>query len=83
MMDPTMMTPQDEEMLDQEAMSSMLGPDAGGGDMEMVSVQVPAFAVPAVEELVAMLQEEMMAGGDEMMGVPAGTPPMDAGMMPM
>lgn len=82
MMDPTMMSPQDEEMLDQEAMSSMLGPGEGG-DMEMVSVQVPAFAVPAVEELVAMLQEEMLAGGDEMMGVPPAAPPMDAGMMPM
>ena len=75
MMDPTMMSPMDEEALDTEAMSSMLGP-GGGDDMEMVDVQVPAFAVPAVMELVAMLEEEMMNGGDEMTGVP----PMDAGM---
>lgn len=76
-----MMSPMDEEALDQEAMGSMLA-GGMGGDMEMVDVQVPAFAVPAVMELVAMLQEEMSNGGDDMMGIPPGPDPMGGGMMP-
>lgn len=51
----------DEEMLDAMAMEEMMGGmpmDAGMGGEEMVSVMVPAWAVPAVEELVAILSEE-------------------------
>jgi hypothetical protein len=81
MMDPMMMPP-DDEGLDMMAMDSMMG--GAGGDMEMVDVQVPAFAVAAVMELVSMLEEEMAGGGMGDMGAPApmdaGMPPMDAGM---
>jgi len=65
----------DEEMLDMMAMEEMMGgapmdPGMGGmGDGEMVSVMVPAWTVPAVEELVAILSED---GGDMGMGAPAG-----------
>jgi hypothetical protein len=41
----------------------------GAGDEQMVSVMVPAWTVPAVEELVAILSED---GGDMGMGGPAG-----------
>lgn len=73
--------PYDDEMLEQEAMMGMMGdPMMGGMDDPMggtVSVQVPEWAVPAVMEFVAMLEEEAggmggpMAGGD-----PMGAPPM-------
>lgn len=53
--------------LDMMAMEEMMGgemgaPAAGGMEDEMVSVMVPAWAVPAVEELVAILQEEGAGG---------------------
>lgn len=81
--------PYDDEMLEQEAMMGMMGdPMMGGMDDPMggtVSVQVPEWAVPAVMEFVAMLEEEAgglgggmadpMAGGDPMMD-PMGAPPM-------
>jgi hypothetical protein len=69
----------DEEMLNMMAMEDMMGgapmdPGMGGmGDEEMVSVMVPAWTVPAVEELIAILSEE---GGDMGMGAPAGAEPM-------
>lgn len=63
----------DEEMLDAMAMEEMMGGapmDAGmGGGDEMVSVMVPAWTVPAVEELVAILSEDdggMGAGAEPM-----------------
>jgi hypothetical protein len=73
----------DPEMLDMMAMEEMMGggmgggmdPMMGGGDMnEMVQVMVPAWTVPAVEELVAILSQGD-AGGDPMMGSTA-TPMM-------
>ena len=75
----------DPEMLDMMAMEEMMGgapmdPMAGGmggGMDEMVPVMVPAWAVPAVEELIVILSEGEM-GGDPMMGAP-----MDGGMDPM
>jgi hypothetical protein len=67
----------DDEMLDMMAMEEMMGgapmdPMAGGmgGDMEqMVPVMVPAWAVPAVEELITILGEGEL--GDAMGGMPA------------
>ncbi len=81
----------DPEMLDMMAMEEMMGggmgggmdPMAGGGDNEMVPVMVPAWTVPAVEELVMILSEgEGGMGGDPMMGggMPAGDPMMGGGM---
>lgn len=64
----------DEEMMNMMAMEEMMGGAPVGGDMgagmgggdEMVSVMVPAWAVPAVEELIAILSESDMgaAGGE-------------------
>lgn len=52
--------------LDMMAMEEMMGGGMGGGAPEdqMVSVMVPAWTVPAVEELVSILSEE---GGNGMM----------------
>ena len=65
----------DEEMMDMMAMEEMMGappmdPGMGGGmppmgdegDEGVTNVPVPNFAVAAVLELIAMLEEEMMAG---------------------
>ena len=61
----------DEEMMDMMAMEEMMGgsPMGGGmppmgdeGDEGVTNVPVPNFAVAAVLELIAMLEEEMMAG---------------------
>lgn len=64
----------DEELLQQMAMDDMMGgmppmdpamgmdPMMGGGGSGMTTVEVPDFAVPAVMELVAIL-EEQIAGG--------------------
>lgn len=77
----------DPEMLDMMAMEEMMGgaPMGGGmgpgmgGDMnEMVPVMVPAWTVPAVEELVVILSEGEM-GGDPMMDAPMD--PMMGGPM--
>lgn len=62
--------------LDMMAMEEMMGgPMGGAGGMgseeEMVSVMVPAWAVPAVEELVAILNEE---GAGGMMPMDEGAP---------
>lgn len=63
----------DEELIQQMAMGDMMGggmdpammmpedPMAGGGS-GMTTVEVPDFAVPAVMELIAIL-EEQIAGG--------------------
>lgn len=53
--------------LDMMAMDEMMGGGmgagmAGGMEDEMVSVMVPAWTVPAVEELVAILEEEGAGG---------------------
>jgi hypothetical protein len=73
----------DPEMLDMMAMEEMMGgaPMGGGmgggmGEGEMVSVMVPAWTVPAVEELVAILSEGE-GGADPMMG---GMDPAMGGM---
>jgi hypothetical protein len=62
----------DPETLDMMAMEEMMGgapmgPDMGGmpmggGEDELVSVMVPAWAVPAVEELVGLLEQEGAGG---------------------
>lgn len=64
----------DPETLDMMAMEEMMGgaPMAGGmgggmDDGQMVSVMVPAWTVPAVEELVAILSEDG-SGMDPAMG---------------
>jgi hypothetical protein len=63
----------DEEMMNMMAMEEMMGGAPMGGGMgggdEMVSVMVPAWAVPAVEELIAILSE-----GEG--GMPMGEEPM-------
>lgn len=60
----------DEEMMEMLAMEEMMGgggappmdPMMGEGDGSGVTeIPVPDFAVPAVLELIAMLEEEMMA----------------------
>ena len=82
--------PYEDESLDMMAMEQMMGPDAGADDMTPVDIQVPAFALPAVMELIAMLEQEMMggselmsAGPDPMMGPPMGGDMMGGGMPPM
>lgn len=71
----------DEEMMNMMAMEEMMGgmppadPGMGGGDMDMVSVMVPSWTVPAVEELVSILSEGDAGGGNPMAGMP-----MDPGM---
>jgi len=59
-----MMMPED---LDAMAMEQALAGGAGmdpmmGGAEEMVSVQVPSWAVPAVQELVGILEAEIASG---------------------
>lgn len=89
--------PYDDEGLDMMAMESMLGPeDPMGSGMEMVQIEVPAYAVQAVMELVSMMDAEM--GGmpmDDGMGMDPmmnpgmgmdpgmGADPMMGGMPPM
>lgn len=74
-----------DEELDMEAMSMMAGPEAAGGDeMGTTTVDVPNFALAAVLELIAMLEEEMSGGGMPPMddaGMGGDMPPMDPGMM--
>jgi len=66
----------EEEALQQAAMMDMMGgggappmdpmamdPAAGEDPFAIEMVPVPLFAVPAVVELVAMLEDEMMGGG--------------------
>lgn len=71
----------EELMLQEAAMADMLGgggapvdagmppmdPMMGGGEdpMGVTEIPVPNFAVPAVIELIAMLEEEMMASGGQ------------------
>jgi hypothetical protein len=68
----------DEEMMNMMAMEEMMGgapmdPGMGAGGDEMVSVMVPGWAVPAVEELIAILSEE---GGGMGMDAGMGAEPM-------
>lgn len=72
--------PYGDENLDAMAMQEMMGsPGMGaGGEDEIVSVMVPAWCVPAVEELVELLMasdESDMSGGMD--------PGMGGGMNPM
>jgi len=66
----------DEEMMNMMALEVMMGgmppagPGMGGGDMDMVSVMVPSWTVPAVEELVSILSESDAGGGDPMADMP-------------
>jgi hypothetical protein len=77
-----------DEELDMQAMGMMAGPDSASADESgTTTVDVPNFALAAVMELIAMLEEEMAGGGmgpmDDMGG---GMPPMDGmggGMPPM
>jgi hypothetical protein len=71
--------PYGDENLDAMAMQEMMGNPAmdAGGEDEIVPVMVPAWCVPAVEELVELLMasdESDMAGGMD---------PMAGGMGPM
>jgi len=71
--DPMMVPPASDADLDAMAMQEMMGgsPAMGaGGEDEMVPVMVPAWTVPAVEELVDLL----MASEDAEMG--GEMPPM-------
>lgn len=58
----------DEDMLAEMAMADMMGgaPDGmaapAGDPFAMTQISVPAFAVPAVMELVAGLEQEMSGG---------------------
>ena len=66
----------DEDMLEMMAMEEMMGGAPAGGPMGEMPVEgdgsgvtnipVPDFAVAAVLELIAMLEEEMMGGGGGM-----------------
>lgn len=72
--DPMMLPPSDGD-LDAMAMQGMMGGDpamAAGGEDELVPVMVPAWCVPAVEELVDLL----MASEDAEMGAEGAAPPM-------
>lgn len=53
-----------EEELDMEAMNMMAGPGMAD-EMGTTTVEVPNYALAAVTELIAMLEQEMMAGGTE------------------
>lgn len=59
----------------------MMDPAAMG---DVVPVQVPSWAVPAVEELIAILEAEIASGSitPEMLMDVGGGAPMDAGMAP-
>jgi len=72
---PAMFPPSDGD-LDAMAMQGMMGGDpamASGGENELVPVQVPAWTVPAVEELVDLLMSSDEAEG--MGGMEAGMAP--------
>jgi len=70
--DPMMLPPTGGNV-DAMAMQEMMGGDpamGAGGEDEMVPVMVPAWTVPAVEELIDLLmasEDAEMAGGPEMM----------------
>jgi len=70
--DPMMLPPTGGDV-DAMAMQEMMGGDpamGAGGEDEMVPVMVPAWTVPAVEELIDLLmasEDAEMAGGPEMM----------------
>lgn len=67
-----------DEELEMEAMNLMAGPAMGDGDeMATTTVEVPNYALAAVTELIALLEEQMMGGGGEMAAPEA---PMDMGM---
>ena len=70
-----------DEELEMEAMNLMAGPAMGGGDeMATTTVEVPNYALAAVTELIALLEEQMMGGGMEaQMGADMGMG-MDEGM---
>ena len=72
-----MMMPEDlDAMAMEEALAGAAPTDPMMGDMgEMVSVQVPSWAVPAVEELVGILEAEVASGNvtpEMLMDVGAG-----------
>lgn len=79
----------EDDAIGMEAMGSMAGamPDPMAGDMSMggemdemgtTNIPVPNFAVPAVMELIAMLEEEMAGGGEGgMMEAPMTAPEED------
>lgn len=71
----------EDDAIGMEAMGSMAGamPDPMmGGEMDEMgttNIPVPNFAVPAVMELIAMLEEEMAGGGEGgMMEAPTPAP---------
>jgi len=70
--DPMMLPPTGGDV-DAMAMQEMMGGDpamGAGGEDEMVPVMVPAWTVPAVEELIDLLmasEDAEMAGRPEMM----------------
>lgn len=79
--------PYDDD-IDMAAMQQMMGGGMPGGmpggdaplDMNGVTeIPVPNFAIPAVLELIEILETEMMGGGSP----EGGMPPMGGGMPPM
>jgi hypothetical protein len=73
-----------DEELGMEAMGMMSGGGGGMDEMGVTNVPVPNFALPAVMELISMLEEEMSGGGmaTEMGGEMPPMPPMpEAPMM--
>ena len=81
--DPMMMGGGLDAMAMQEMMGGDPGMGMGMGEDELVSVMVPAWTVPAVEELVDLLmasdESEMSGGGD--MGMDPGMGGMPSPMM--
>lgn len=74
-----------EDELNMEAMNMMAGP-AMADETGTTTVEVPNYALAAVTELIAMLEQEMMGGGTEAMmsadmGPEAGMMGPEAGMM--
>lgn len=64
--DPNMM-PMDDMGSDLDMMAMQEAMGEGGGEMaagmdEMTTISVPAWAVPAVEELIAVLESEIASG---------------------
>lgn len=77
-----------DEELGMEAMDMMAGGGGGMDEMGVTNVPVPNFALPAVMELISMLEEEMQGGGmtdmmDNDMGgeMPPMPPPPSEPMM--
>lgn len=70
-----------EDELGMEAMGMMAGGGGGMDETGVTNVPVPNFALPAVLELISMLEEEMNGGGGMGGEMPPMAPPPDDMMM--